>query len=146
MDELLGLLLELIARVLGRRRDRLFAERLDALAAAMKSGQAISAKFQAALHETMPGSSRPHRWKRGQVRISPQAVIWERRGQVRNLTGSECASERQPDWSGADRRLMVPGYQAASIQVLTVRIGRKEVELAAPKQVIEVIRYCLADT
>ena len=143
--ELLSLLPELIAHILGRSRDRSFGEQLDALAAAMKEGQVISTEFQAALHETIPGSSQPHQWKRGQVRIFPQSVIWERRrGRVHNLTGSECASERQPDWPGADRRLTLPGYQAASIRVLALRIGGKEVELAAPNQVIEVIRYDLA--
>lgn len=142
--DLLETLLELVARVLGKSRDRAFGEKLNALAAAMKAGQPISAGFRAALHEIAPGSSRHHRWKRGQVQISPSAVLWASRGQVTELTGASCADERLPDWPGADRRLTLPGYQATSIWVLPLRIRGVELEIAAPDEIIEIIRYALS--
>jgi len=124
------------------RHGQSFDQQVGKLTQAARTGQPVSATIPAALHAGEAVPPWPHAWKRGRLKITPSAVTWQRRrllhGQSRDLTGAQYIQQRQPDWSGTDRRLSAPGYLAPSIRVLALRTSRDQIELALPSQAIDV--------
>jgi len=57
--------------------------------------------------------------------------------QSRDLTGARYIQQRQPDWSGIDRRLSAPGYLASSMQVLALDASGETIEIALPSHAID---------
>jgi len=120
--------------------------KLAAMVDAMEAGQAVSGRFQAALREILPGLPHP-RWKRGQVVITPQSVLWVRRmtKRPRDLTGAQCTGERQPDPGYIDMTLTLPSfYKGENVHVITLHANGTDMELAAPARLLEILRYSLA--
>jgi hypothetical protein len=121
---------------------------LSAMLQTMAAGQAVSASFKAGLRDQAPGSQLA-RWKRGEVSITPQSVIWARSmtGQSRDLTGAQCIGERKPDLSYTDASLTLPSYyKGENLRVIKLHANGTDVELAAPAQLLEILRYSLART
>jgi len=121
--DLLGDLLgELIGRPISNRRGRSLARQIAKLTQARRTGQPVSATLPAALHAGEAVPPRPHAWQPGRLKITPPAVSWQRRGLLRSrsrdLTSAQYIQQRQPNWSGIDRRLSAPGYLAPSVRVL----------------------------
>lgn len=150
---LVGGALAVVIAMLGRAyaigaREPSRARRLTAMLAAMDTGQAVSGTFQAGLRNLVPGVPLT-RWKSGRVLITPQSVTWKCRmtRQVRDLTGAQCTSERRPDHTYTDLTLSLPGYyQGENVMVITLHASGTDVELAAPAQLLAIIRYSLART
>jgi len=155
MSDIIG---DWIQESINKRRVRSLDKRLRELAGALESGQPISGTFDAALHEMTyeltyatypPGRWRPPRWRAGRVRVSPSAVTWESRGlmanRVHDLSSGICTGDRQPDWPGLDIGLTrLHRYLAGSIQVLALRVGAEDIELAASTRALEILRSGLA--
>jgi len=124
------------------------ARQLAAMAQAMNAGQAVSGRFGAGLRDLMPGSPLT-RWKYGRVLITPQSVVWVRRvtGRARDLTGARCTGERRPDRGYTEMTLSLPSsYRGENIRIITLRANGRDVELAAPARLLEIIRYSLGRT
>ena len=139
--DVLGPLADLIARPLSNRRGRSLARQIGKLTLATRTGQPASATLPAALHASEAVPPRPHAWKRGQLKITPSAVTWQRRGplrsQSRDLTGAQYIRQRQPDWSGTDRRLSAPGHLAPRIRILALQASSEQIEIAMPSEAID---------
>src|SRR5262249_54003925 len=145
--DFLGLLpARLIDRPISNRRDRSLARRIGKLTQATRTGQ--PATLPAALHAGQAVPSRRHAWKRGRLTITPSAVTWRHRGlvhrQSRDLTGAWYIQQRQPDWSGIDRRLSAPGYLAPSMRVLALDASGQTIEIALPSEAIDAVLPALA--
>jgi hypothetical protein len=123
------------------QRGRSLDQQVAKLTQATRAGQPVSATLPAALHAGEAVPPRPHAWKRGQLKITPSSVTWQRRrlphGQSRDLTGARYIKQRQPDWSGTDRRLSAPGYLAPSIRVLALQTSHEQIEITLPAQAID---------
>ena len=122
------------------------ARQLASMLQAMEAGEAVTASFKAGLRDKPPGS-RPGRWKRGRVLITPESVTWvhSMTGRARDLTGAECTGERQPDLGYLDVSLVPPTYyKGENVRVISLRANGTDVELAAPAQLLEAVTYSLA--
>jgi len=142
--DLLGDLLgELIGRPISNRRGRSLARQIAKLTQARRTGQPVSATLPAALHAGEAVPPRPHAWQPGRLKITPSAVSWQRRGLLRSrsrdLTSAQYIRQRQPDWSGIDRRLSAPGYLAPSVQVLALHANGEQIEITLPSEAIDVV-------
>ena len=125
----------------------MLARPLTAMSQAMDAGQAVSGKFKAGLRDLALGVPRT-RWKHGRVKITPQSVIWVPLvGRTRDLTGAQCTGGRQIDPTYTEMTLGLPSYyRGENVRVITLRAGGTDIELAAPAQLLEIIRYSLART
>jgi hypothetical protein len=123
------------------------ARRLIAMSEAMDAGQALSGKFKAFLRDPAQGVPST-RWTHGRVKITPQSLVWVPViGRARDLTDAQCAGVRAIDWIYADMTLWLPSsYQGENVRVMTLRSDGIDLELAAPAQLLEIIRYRLART
>ena len=123
------------------------ARPLIAMSQAMDAGQAVSGEFKAGLRDVTPGVPRT-RWKHGRVKITPQSVIWvPLTGRARDLTGAQCTGGRQIDPTYTEMTLSLPSYyKGENVRVITLHAGGADIELAAPAQLLEMIRYSLART
>ena len=121
------------------------ARPLTAMCLAMDAGHAVSGEFKAGLRDLGPGVPRT-RWKHGRVKITPQSVVWvPLTGRARDLTGAQCTGGRQIDRGYTEMTLSLPSYyKGENVRVITVHAGGTDVELAAPAQLLEIIRYSLA--
>src|SRR5262249_56234243 len=61
------------------------------------------------------------------------------RSRSRDLTSAQYIRQRQPDWSGIDRRLSAPGYLAPSVRVLALHASGEQIEITLPSQAIDVV-------
>jgi len=120
---------------------------LIAMSQAMDAGQAVSGEFKAGLRDVTPGVPRT-RWKHGRVKITPQSVIWvPLTGRARDLTGAQCTGGRRIDTTYTEMTLSLPSYyKGENVRVITLRADGTDIELAAPAQLLEIIRYSLART
>jgi hypothetical protein len=120
---------------------------LIAMSQAMDAGQPVSGEFKAGLRDVTPGVPRT-RWKHGRVKITPQSVIWvPLTGRARDLTGAQCTGGRQIDPTYTEMTLSLPSYyKGENIRVITLDSGGTDIELAAPAQLLDIIRYSLART
>ncbi len=124
------------------------ARQVTAMVQAMDAGQQVSGRFQAALRELGPGSPLD-RWKRGRVVITAGSATWVRRmtGRTIDLTGAQCTGGRKPDPGYKDMTLTLPSYYKGEIiGVMTLHANGTDMELAAPAQLLEILRYSLAGT
>jgi len=123
------------------------ARRLIAMSEAMDAGQPLSGKFRAVLRDPTQGVP-VTRWTHGRVKIAPQSLVWlPAIGRARDLTDAQCAGVRAVDWIYTDMTLSLPSsYKGENVRVMTLRSGGIDLELAAPAQLIEIIRYSLART
>jgi hypothetical protein len=123
------------------------ARQLTAMCLAMDAGHAVSGEFKAGLRDLGPGVPRA-RWKNGRVKITPQSVVWvplALAGRARDLTGAQCTGGRQIDRGYTEMTLSLPSYyKGENIRVITLHAGGTDIELAAPAQPLEIIRYSLA--
>ena len=159
MDGLNGLAVGIVGIALGfaiamlskaymtRVRIPMRARPLIAMSQAMDAGQAVSGEFKAGLRDVTPGVPRT-RWKHGRVKITPQSVIWvPLTGRARDLTGAQCTGGRQIDPTYTEMTLSLPSYyKGENVRVITLHAGGADIELAAPAQLLEMIRYSLART
>jgi hypothetical protein len=120
---------------------------LIAMSQAMDAGQAVSGEFKAGLRDVTPGVPRT-RWKHGRVKITPQSVIWvPLTGRARDLTGAQCTGGRRIDTTYTEMTLSLPSYyKGENVRVITLHADGTDIELAAPAQLLEIIRYSLART
>jgi len=120
---------------------------LIAMSQAMDAGQAVSGEFKAGLRDLAAGVPRT-RWKHGRVKITPQSVAWVPvTGRARDLTGAPCTGRRQIDPTYTEMTLRLPSYyKGENLYVITLHAGGTDIELAAPAQLLEIIRYSLART
>ena len=142
--DFLGFLFDkLTGGAISNLRGRSVAQQIAKLTQVTRTGQPVSATLPAALHAGEAVPPRPHAWKRGRLRITPSAVTWQRRGllhgQSRDLTGAQYIQQREPDWSGTDRRLSAPGYLAPSIRVLALQASGEQIEITLPSQAIDAL-------
>jgi hypothetical protein len=123
------------------------ARPLTAMTQAMEAGQAVSGEFKAGLRDLGPEVPR-RRWKHGRVKITPQSVVWvPLAGRARDLTGAQCTGGRQIDPTYTEMTLSLPSYyRGENVRIITLHAGGTDIELAAPAQLLEVIRYSLART
>ena len=123
------------------------ARRLIASSDAMDAGQAPSGKFKAFLRDPTQGVPST-RWTHGRVKITPQSMVWVPAiGRARDLTDAQCAGVRAIDRIYADMTLLTPSsWRGEDVRVMTLRSNGIDLELAAPAQLLEIIRYCLAKT
>ena len=123
------------------------ARPLTAMSQAMDAGQVVSGEFKAGLRDLAPGVPRT-RWKHGRVKITPQSVVWvPLTGRARDLTGAQCTGGRQIDPTYTEMTLSLPSYyKGENVRVITLHAGGTDIELAAPAQLLEIIRYSLAST
>ena len=123
------------------------ARPLTAMSQAMDAGQVVSGEFKAGLRDLAPGVPRT-RWKHGRVKITPQSVVWvPLTGRARDLTGARCTGGRQIDPTYTEMTLSLPSYyKGENVRVITLHAGGTDIELAAPAQLLEIIRYSLAST
>ena len=121
------------------------ARPLTAMSQAMDAGQVVSGEFKAGLRDLAPGVPRT-RWKHGRVKITPQSVVWvPLTGRARDLTGAQCTGGRQIDPTYTEMTLSLPSYyKGENVRVITLHAGGTDIELAAPAQLLEIIRYSLA--
>jgi hypothetical protein len=144
----LGLAIAMLSRAYRTEvRIPIQARSLTAMSRAMDTGQAVSGKFKAGLRVLAPGVQ-PTRWKQGRVKITAQAVIWaSMTGRVRDLTGARCTSGRQIDPTYNEMTLILPSYyKGENVRVITLHANGTDIELAAPAQLLEIIKYSLART
>jgi hypothetical protein len=122
-------------------RGRSVDQQIAKLTEATRAGQPVSATLPAALHAGEAVPPRPHAWKPGRLTITLSSVTWQRRGlrhgQSRDLTGARYIQQRQPDWSGTDRRLSAPGYLAPGIRVLALHTHGEQIEITLPSPAID---------
>ena len=152
--DLVGVALALVLATLARAylnevRIPSLARQLTAMLQAMDAGQPVSGRFATWSHDLVPGAPLRTRWKYGRVMITPESVVWVRRmtGRARDLTGAQCTGERKPDPSYTEMTLSLPSYcKGENVRVLTLHADGADVELAAPAQLLEIIRYSLAQT
>jgi hypothetical protein len=123
------------------------ARRLIAVSEALDAGQALSGKFKAFLRDPTQGVPST-RWTRGRVKITPQSLAWEPAiGRARDLTDAQCVGVRAIDRNYADMTLWLPtSWQGENVRVMTLRSDGTDLELAAPAQLLEIIRSCLTRT
>jgi hypothetical protein len=144
----LGLAIGMLARAyITGVRIPMLARPLTAMSQAMDAGQAVSGEFKAGLRDLALGVPRT-RWKRGRVKITPQSVTWvPLAGRARDLTGAQCTGGRQIDPTYTEITLSLPSYyNGENVRVITLHAGGTDIELAAPAQLLEIIRYSLART
>ena len=68
-------------------------------------------------------------------------------GRARDLTDARRSGVRAIDRIYADMTLYLPSsWKGENVRVMTLRSGGTDLELAAPAQLLEIIRYCLART
>lgn len=143
LDFLGSLFDKLIGAAISNRRGRSVTQQIAKLTQATRTGQPVSATLPATLHAGEAIPARPHAWKRGRLKITPSAVTWQRGGllhsQSRDLTAARYIQQREPDWSGTDRRLSAPGYLAPSIRVLTLQTSGEQIEITLPSQSIDAV-------
>src|ERR1700692_2640436 len=84
----------------------------------------------------------------GRVKITPQSVAWvPLTGRARDFTGAQCTGGRQIDPTYTEMTLSLPSYyKGENVRVITLHTGGTDIELAAPAQLLEIIRYSLART
>jgi hypothetical protein len=125
----------------------MLARPLTAMSQAMNAGQAVSGEFKAGLRDLALGVPRT-RWKHGRVKITPRSVTWvPLAGRARDLTGARCTGGRQVDRTYTEMTLSLPSYyKGENVCVITLHAGGTDIELAAPAQLLEIIRYSLART
>jgi hypothetical protein len=113
----------------------------------MEAGGTVSGEFKAGLRELAAGVPRA-RWRRGRVKITPQSVAWVSvTGRARDLTAAQCSGRRQIDRGYTEMTLSLPSYyKGENVQVITLHAGETDIELAAPAQLLDIIRYSLART
>jgi hypothetical protein len=136
-----------IAYVIGVR-DPAMGRQLQSAAHAVAAGEEVPGSLAAALRKGPPDDRRP-RWRQGRVRIAGQSVTWRCRGTggERDLTGGEFTSERRVDLAYREMTLRLPdSWTGADVRVVTLQVNGEEMELAAPAQVLEIIRRALAGT
>jgi hypothetical protein len=123
------------------------ARRLIAVSEAMNAGHSLSGQFKAVLRDPTQGVPST-RWTHGRVKITPQSVAWVPAiGRARDLTDAQCAGVRAIDRIYADMTLYLPSsWKGENVRVMTLRSSGTDLELAAPAQLLEIIRYCLART
>jgi hypothetical protein len=123
------------------------ARLLTAMSQAMDAGQAVSGKFRAGLRDLAPAEPRK-RWRHGRVKITPQSVAWAPlAGRARDLTGAQCTGGRRIDPTYTEMTLRLPSYyKGEGVRVITLHADGADIELAAPAQLLEIIRYSLAKT
>jgi len=82
------------------------------------------------------------------VKITSKAVAWAPlAGRGRDLTGAQCTGGRRIDRTYTEMTLRLPAYyQGESVRVITLHADGTDIELAAPAQLLEIIRYSLART
>jgi hypothetical protein len=144
----LGLAIGMLAKAyMTGVRIPMLARPLTAMFQAMNAGQAVSGEFKAGLRDLAPGVPRT-RWKHGRVKITPRSVTWvPLAGRARDLTGAQCAGGRQVDRTYTEMTLSLPSYyKGENVRVITLHAGGTDIELAAPAQLLEIIRYSLART
>jgi hypothetical protein len=124
------------------------AQRLAAMSHAMDAGQPVSGKFEAGLRDLAPPrGAPPTRWRQGRVMITPQSVVWTSliTRRARDLTGAQCTGGRQPDPTYTELTLVLPSdYRGENVRIMTLHADGAHIELAAPAQLLEIIRYSLA--
>jgi len=124
-----------------------YARLVTGMLQAMEAGQAVSGGFKAGLRDLVPSSPLAN-WKMGLIVITPQSVTWTRSmtGRSRDLTGAQVTGERRQDGL-TEMTLTLPGsYRGENVRVIQLRANGTDVELAAPAQLLEVLRYTLART
>lgn len=123
------------------------ARRLIATSDAMAAGQPLSGKFRAVLRDPTQGVPTT-RWKHGRVKISPQSVVWiPVVGRARDLTDAQCRGVRAIDLIYADMTITFPSsFKGQDVRVMTLRSDGIDLELAAPAQLLDIIRHRLART
>lgn len=123
------------------------AWQLTAMSQAVDAGQAVSGEFKAGLRDLALGVPRT-RWKHGRVKITPRSVVWvPLAGRARDLSGAQCTGGRQIDRGYTEMALSLPSYyKGENVRVITLHGGGTDIELAAPAQLLEIIRYSLART
>ena len=129
-------------------RDPSLGRQVTAMVQAMDTGQPVSGEFVAGLRDLVPGSPLT-RWKRGRVSITPRSVTWTRRmsGRACDLTGAQYTGERRRDPSYTEMTLTLPGYcKGENVCVISLQAHGTDVEVAAPAQLLAVLRYSLART
>jgi hypothetical protein len=121
------------------------ARSLTAMSQAVDAGQAVSGEFKAGLRDLALGVTR---WKQGRVKITPQSVVWvSLTGRARDLTGAQYTGGRRIDLTYTEMTLSLPSsYKGENVRVITLHTGGTDIELAAPAQLLEIIRYSLART
>ncbi len=68
-------------------------------------------------------------------------------GRARDLTGAQCTGERQLDPGYTELTLSLPYYyRGENVRIVTLHAAGTDIELAAPAQLLEIIRYSLART
>jgi hypothetical protein len=120
---------------------------LVAMTQDMEAGLTVSGEFKAGLRELDEGVPRT-RWRRGRAKITSQSVAWVSvTGRARDLTGAQCTGGRQIDRGYTEMTLSLPSYyKGENVQVITQHAGKTDIELAAPAQLLDIIRYSLART
>ena len=115
---------------------------------AMDAGQAPSGKFKGVPPRSRATMYRAPAGHTAGVKITPQSLVWVPViGRARDLTDAQCAGERAIDWIYADMTLRLPSsYKGENVRVMTLRSDGIDLELAAPAQLLEIIRYRLART
>jgi hypothetical protein len=80
------------------------------------------------------------------VKITPRSLVWAPAiGRSRDLTDAQCAGVRAVDPIYADMTLWLPAsWKGEDVRVMTLRSDGIDLELAAPAQLLEIIRYRLA--
>jgi hypothetical protein len=125
------------------------ARQLTEMLQAVDAGHPVSGRFATWFRDLVPGAPLLTRWKYGRMTITPESVVWVRRmtGRARDLTGAQCTGERGPDRAYTEMTLSLPSYyKGENVRVLTLHADGADVELAAPAQLLEIIRYSLART
>ena len=155
---LVGVALALgIATLIRAYRDEVrvpsLAREFTAMVQAMDAGQPVSGSFSASLRDLLPGAPLRTRWLSGRVMITPESVVWTRSvtRSARDLSRARCTGERKRDPSYTEMSLTIPtSYRGENIRVLTLRADGAadgaDVELAAPAQLLDIIRYSLGRT
>ena len=142
----LGLAIAMLSRAyMTEVRIPMLTQPLIAMTQAMEAGLAVSGEFKAGLRDlALPRT----RWKHGRVKITPQSVVWvPLTGRARDLTGAQCTSGRQIDPTYSEITLSLPSYyKGENVRVITLHAGETDIELAAPAQLLDIIRYSLART
>ena len=147
---IVGIALGFAIGMLGRAymtgiRIPMMTQPLIAMTQDMEAGRTVSGEFKAGLRELAAGVPRT-RWRRGRVKITPQSVAWVPViGRARALTGAQCTGGRQIDRGYTEMTLSLPSYyKGENVRVITLHAGGTDIELAAPAQLLEIIRYSLA--
>jgi hypothetical protein len=123
-----------------------YARQVSKMVQAADAGQQVSGGFRAALRDVVPGAPLT-RWKGGRVVITAGSVIWVRgvSNRATVLTGAECTGQRRLDRGYKDMTYNMPDlYKGEIIGVITLHANGADMELAAPAQLLEVLKYNLA--